>query len=140
MKRNPWPYAIILYFIVFIIGIVAWVGFAMRNDQELVRADYYEHEIKYQSEIERLERASMSPAQINFQSDKRTLTIELPPMSTNAKIYFYRPATAKLDKRFDLRASTETMDVKNFERGLWRIRLAWNLNGAEYRHDQSLIL
>src|SRR6188472_3022424 len=140
MKRNLWPYAIIAYFAIFITGIFIWVSFAMRNDQELVRKDYYEHEIKYQNEIDRLERASATPARVDYQPNEQTITIALPPNSTEAKIYFYRPSSAKSDQQMELRQTTQTMDVKDLQPGLWKLRLAWKLNGAEYRHDQTLVL
>lgn len=139
-KRNPWPYAIVAYFAIFITGIVVWVSFAIRNDQELVRKDYYEHEIKYQNEIDRLERAAAAPARVEHNASERAVTIALPANATDGRIYFYRPSAAKFDRQIELHQTTQTMDLKNFEPGLWKLRLAWKLNGAEYRHDQTLVL
>ena len=37
IRTNPWPYAIIGWFLLFGSGMAAWVVVAVRNDPELVR-------------------------------------------------------------------------------------------------------
>jgi hypothetical protein len=142
MKRNPWPYAIIIYFIIFITGMVAWISFAVRNDQELVRKDYYEQEMQFQSELDRIERARNLNVRVSYDSTKNIVCIKLPNEASTASVHFYRPANAKLDKRITLALEngTQNIDVSGFNSGLWRVRLSWKANDNEYRHDETLIL
>src|SRR5947207_839195 len=56
-RRNPWPIAIIAYFAVFISFIVTFIVWASHQRVDLVRADYYEAEIKFQQQIDRVERS-----------------------------------------------------------------------------------
>src|SRR6476646_9736469 len=98
MKNNPWPYAIAAYFLVFITGMVAWVSFAMGHNDQLVRPDYYEHEIKYQDHIDSVARtAAVKPnIDVNYDLGKQTIAIHLPVHSLEGRIQLYRPSDLKL--------------------------------------------
>ena len=141
MKRNLWPYAIILYFIVFIGGVAAWITFAVRNDHELVRKDYYEQELKFQNELDGVARAATTGVNVSYNSAKQMLTVSLPVNNSAGSLKFYRPSNERLDQEIPLalKDGVQSIDVRSFERGLWKIRLTWTSNGAEYQHDQTLI-
>ncbi len=142
MKRNPWPYAIVAYFIVFIAGIVVWVSFALRNDQQLVRKDYYEQELKFQTDIDGQSRAANVTVSVNYDSIKQTVTVALPAPAATGSIYFYRPSNAKLDREITLALNngSQLIDVGAFESGLWKIRVTWTAEGAEFRHNTTIVL
>src|SRR5688572_10145882 len=118
MKRNYWPYAIIGYFVIFITGVVTWVSFAMRHDDQLVRPDYYEHEIKYQNQIDRLARTTPGQASVTYEPRTQTVSVQLPshlkPHEVQGSIHLYRPSDARLDQKFPLaltEAGTQKLDV-----------------------------
>jgi nitrogen fixation protein FixH len=142
MKRNPWPYAIIAYFIVFMGAIVLWISYAVRNDQQLVRKDYYEQELKFQTDIEGQSRAANVNISVNYDSTKQTVTVALPAPAASGSIYFYRPSDAKLDREITLALTngSQSIDVGAFESGLWKIRVQWIAEGAEYRHNSTVVL
>ena len=149
MKKNIWPYAIIAYFVVFITGIVAWVSFATRHDDQLVRADYYDHEIKYQSQIERVARtrALKDESIIVYHPAQKTIRITFPDelrgQNIEGNIHLYRPSDARLDKRISLSPSIDgiqQISVGGLQQGLWKLRLDWKLDDAEYYIEKSLVL
>ncbi|MBI5775004.1 MAG: FixH family protein [Verrucomicrobia bacterium] len=146
--RNPWPYAITAWFVVFISGIVAWVAFAMRQSSELVRSDYYEHEIRYQQQIERLGRTQPVAAQATAAYDpvQQRITVTVPDghaARATGVIHFYRPSDAKLDRRLPLNvdtAGTQTMDAKALRPGLWKVRVQWKVGGEEFFFDRPILI
>ena len=149
MKRNPWPYAIIAYFVVFISGVVTWVTFAIRNDDQLVRPDYYEHEIRYQKQIDRVHRTARVKSEIqtayDHSSQKFSITLPVQTDRANAKgeIHFYRPSDSKLDRRFDLAIDpelTQALDVTGLKPGLWKVFVTWNDRGEDYFFEKALVL
>jgi hypothetical protein len=142
MKRNPWPYAIVAYFVIFITAMTIWIVFAVRNDQQLVRKDYYEQELKFQKDIDGQNRAANVNVFVNYDAAKQTVTVTLPGAAATGSIYFYRPSNAKLDCEFTLalKNGAQPIDVANFQSGLWKIRLHWTANSAEFRYDKSLVL
>ena len=149
MKKNPWPYAICAYFAVFITGIAAWVTFALRNDDQLVRADYYEHEITFQKQIDRVARtrALETGARAIYDHHAQTLTLLLPePPSTNAltgEIHFYRPSDVELDQKIALNVDAhfkQTLSVSDLKDGLWKVNVIWTDGTQEYYFEELLVL
>ena len=139
MKKNIWPIAIIAYFFVFITGVVTWVSFALRHDDQLVRPDYYEHEIKYQDQIERVIRTSTTGAAILYLPAENAIVIQLPPempsKSLEGTIHLYRPSDARLDQRLALTPAvdgTQRLNVNNLQGGHWKVRVNWKCNSQEY--------
>jgi nitrogen fixation protein FixH len=141
MKVNPWPYAIALYFAIFIGAIAIWITFAVRHDDQLVRSDYYEQELKYQTDIDGQSRGARADVNVSYDSTRQLVTIALPAPVTSGSIYFYRPSDAKADRQItlDLKDGAQKVDVRNFENGLWKVRVTWIKDGAEYRHNATLV-
>lgn len=147
--RNPWPFALIGFFAVFITFMAVFIGFAVRQRTDLVRADYYEDEILYQRQIDRLNRTHPLRSGVAIAYDPATQRIRLAlPVSGSQKhvtgrIHLYRPSNAGLDREFELAIKadgSQTVETKNLSEGLWKIRLTWQSNGEEYFFDQSLVI
>ena len=148
MKKNIWPIAIIVYFIVFITGIVTWVSFAMRHDDQLVRPDYYEHEIKYQDQIDRVARtgALTTKAAISYQPDETAIVVQVPAemrQKLEGNIQLYRPSDARLDQRIALAPEadgTQRINVKELKAGHWKVRVNWKVDAQEYFLEKTIVL
>jgi hypothetical protein len=145
IRRNPWPYAIIGWFLIFGSGMAAWVVVAVRNDPDLVRPDYYEQEIGYQKQIDRLNRTAALPksASVTHDTADGQVVIHVPVESTTSgTIHFYRPSDAKLDFELPLRLDAggiQRVPAEKLAGGLWKVRVQWIGNGEEYSHNQSLV-
>ncbi|MEW6305290.1 MAG: FixH family protein [Verrucomicrobiota bacterium] len=147
IRRNPWPYAIIGYFVVFISCMAAWIAFAMRQDMDLVRKDYYEEEIRYQQQLDRMNRTQLLKAEVKVAFDfaVQRISVQLPATHADAKgrIHLYRPSDAKLDRQFDLAVGgdgLQTLDAKELQAGLWKLRVTWASGGQEYHFEQPLVI
>ena len=149
IRSNPWPYAIIGWMLLFGTGMAAWVVVAVRNDPELVRADYYEQEIAYQQQIDRLHRTAAVRSELSVAYDlaKAQVALRLPAAHLADKpagtIHFYRPSNAKLDFHLPLTvdaSGAQNIPTAKLQGGLWKVRVSWTSGGQEYFHDQSLVL
>lgn len=148
MKRNIWPYAIIAYFAVFITGVVTWITFAMRHDDQLVRPDYYAHELKYQGQIESMARtgALAAGARVIYDSIGQVIRLELPQAHSNGiegTVHLYRPSDARLDQKLQLEISQEgkqQIDVSHLQSGLWKVLVAWKALDKDYYLEQPVVL
>ena len=149
IRTNPWPYAIIGWFLLFGSAMAAWVVVAVRNDPDLVRADYYEQEIAYQLQIERLNRTHLVRGEISiaYESTQQRVALRLPfahlANTVVGTIHFYRPSDSKLD--FDLPLAIDADGVQRIsaaklQRGLWKVRVQWTNGGQEFFYDQSVVL
>ncbi len=149
IRTNPWPYAIIGWMLLFGTGMAAWVVVAVRNDPELVRPDYYEQEIAYQKQIDRLSRTAAVRGDVSVAYDlaKAQVALRIPSQHLADKltgtIHFYRPSNAKSDFTLPLAvdaAGAQTIPTTKLQSGLWKVRVSWTSSGQEYFHDQSLVL
>lgn len=149
IRANPWPYAITGWMLLFGTGMAAWVVVAVRNDPELVRPDYYEQEIAYQQQIDRLNRttAVRSEVSVAYESAQQQVALRLPAAHLAEKltgtIHFYRPSNAKLDFHLPLAVDAsggQRIAAAKLQGGLWKVRVSWTSGGQEYFHDQSLVL
>jgi len=145
--RNLWPLGIILTFVVFISGTIGLVVMACMHNSELVNANYYDQEIKYQARIDSETRAQQLGAKIDYDAAAKHIVISLPAAqgSGNAtgQIQLYRPAAAGLDQEFKLQPATngiQTLDASGLQPGLWKIRVSWNSGGRDYFLDQKIII
>lgn len=147
--RNPWPYAIMAFFACAITGIVSFVLFANQHRMELVRPDYYEHEMRYQQQIDRVNRTKAVRQQVlaNYDSQNANLSITLPKAQVQAglagHIQLYRPSDSKLDQEIKLTPDiegTQRVDTSKLKAGLWKVRISWQVTGQEYYFDQSIVI
>ncbi|MGZ8921575.1 MAG: FixH family protein [Limisphaerales bacterium] len=147
MKRNYWPHAIIAYFVIFITGVATWVTFAMRHNDQLVRTDYYEHEIKYQNQIDRLARTAAGVAVIQYDRNIQAISVGLPtninPQAVTGIIHLYRPSDARLDQKFPLQlkdSGSQLIDVSKLRTGFWKVSLNWKDLDREFYFEKSLVI
>jgi nitrogen fixation protein FixH len=146
-RRNFWPLGIILTFVVFISGTVGLVVMACMHNTELVNANYYDQEIKYQSRIDSESRAQETGAQVTYDVSAQHIVISLSNSAAAnnviGQIQLYRPSSAGLDKQFKLEPAAngvQTLDAAGLQPGLWKIRVSWNVEGRDYFLDQKIII
>jgi nitrogen fixation protein FixH len=147
-SQNPWPIAIITYFAIFITFIVTFIVWATRQRVDLVRADYYEAEIKFQQQIDRVERSRPVEAQLTINYDEKTskITLQLPRDSQKdayGQIELYRPSDARQDKTMKLAVNEnglQQLNVKTLQTGLWKLRVTWTSSGHEYFIEKPITI
>lgn len=147
--RNFWPHAIIAWFVVFASALAAWITFAVRQNLDLVRADYYEEEIHYQGQLDRLNHtaAIRSEVAIDHDAAQHQVTLRLPAAHLAAglagHVQFYRPSDAALDFRVPLAvdaAGRQRIGTGALRGGLWKVRAQWNSAGQEYFFEQIMVV
>ncbi|MDB6059069.1 MAG: nitrogen fixation protein FixH [Verrucomicrobiales bacterium] len=147
-RRNPWPIVITVYFVAFFAFVVCFIVFASRQHVDLVRTDYYEAEIKFQQQIDRVERSRPVDAQVAVSYDLQSakLTVQLPSDSRKGafgRIELYRPSDSRQDKNIKLAADQngkQQIDVRDLKGGLWKVRVSWTSSGQEYFIEKPITI
>jgi hypothetical protein len=125
-----------------------WITIAARQNLDLVRADYYEEEIRYQRQLDRLNRTAALRSEVAIQYDaaKSEVTIQLPtehiPSRPAGRIHFYRPSEAALDFEVPLAVNAQALQCIGGQRlrpGQWKVRVGWTAAGQEYFYEQTLV-
>jgi len=147
-KKFSWGKGIIALYGFFMLGVALMVYISVTRQIDLVTPNYYEKEIKYQQQIDKINNTvklehklitEMIPGNfvIIFPDD----TIEERPLT--GEITFYRPSDAKKDFKIPLAPG---IDLKQFintdklEKGLWKVSIDWNKNGVDYFSEEKIVI
>lgn len=146
MKNKLWPYSIVLVFILFGTFIISFVVRSMKTEVQLVRPDYYDHEINYQNQItNEVNSLKLSSGfNIKFDSLKLILNISIPDSIniTNGAVHFYRPSDKKLDFEQELKNYPEQIiNLNSIRKGLWEVQIFFeSTGGRKYYKEQQIYI
>lgn len=145
---NPWPWSLVAFFAVFISAVIGFGIFAVRQNNDLVQPDYYEQEVRFQQQIDRVQRtqAFSQDVAVSFEPVTRSVRLSLPAAHAakrpTGRIHFYRPSEAKLDFEVPVQldaAGKQSVPGASLREGLWKVRVTWSVDGQEYYHDEALV-
>ncbi len=148
-RWDPWPLGLILFFATFISGVAAFIVFAVSQRMDLVRPDYYEDEIRYQVQLNRLQRTRELGAAVGLAMDGpgRILNLRVPRSHVAAgmkgTVTLYRPSDARADRSMLLAPDAGGMQrvpLDGLGPGLWRMRVRWESGGLEYHVEDFVVL
>lgn len=141
-----WGKSIILAFVLFGAFLVTLVTVCMRQDISLVTREYYKEELDYQAQINRI-------AHTRTLSQKPTIQVESGdiikvryadfPSLERGELHLFRPSDPEMDKQFDLHGSAEGLQyfsTSGMEKGMYRARMKWTMNGEEFYIEQKITL
>jgi nitrogen fixation protein FixH len=146
---NPWPISIITFFAVAIAGCVTFVTFCARHPADLISAHYYEDEVQYQGQMQRLHNAQEGGqrASVTYDSPSRQIRISVPKdqfeSRPSGKVELYRPSSLHLDRQFKLDLNplgTQTIAADTLLPGLWKVRVTWAVGEHDYFIDQPIVI
>jgi nitrogen fixation protein FixH len=148
-RIEPWPIGIAGFFVVLIAALATWAVVAQRNREELVSADYYEQEVAYQQQINRLRRSADSGVVIGFvpvgQGGVIRITWPLAsrPGEAQGRVRLYRPSEAALDREVPVLVGADgvqSIDAGALKPGLWKVRVHWGPEDSGYYADGSVVV
>jgi nitrogen fixation protein FixH len=146
--RNPWPIAITTFFALAITAIISFIVWAVQQREDLVSADYYEREVRYQTQLDSMNRSQALAQQtvVTFEPLAQNIVITLPTHQTTGAtgtVQLYRPSDARMDRQVPLALDgngVQRLDSRPLAGGLWKVRVKWSVAGQEYYIDQSVIV
>lgn len=145
--KISWGTGIVIAIVIFMTITLATVVFMMNQDVDLVSDDYYEKGIKYQQQIDLVNRSNKLDEPVKMEFNGSIVKITFPESIMNEKIageiFFYRPSDAQKDFKLPLilTEGNQVIPVQGLERGFWRVKLNWDINNKEnYYSETSFIL
>lgn len=146
-KELAWPIGITLTLLIFVGFLVTAFILSRQVPINLVSEDYYQNEIQYQKQIDRLKRSRnvLHEVDWHYNPAQQQLTITIPHHvpgdSISGTITFYRPSDANLDVSFPLHLNgdgSQQVDVTALKKGFWRVYLLWKAKGGDYFAEDAL--
>ena len=147
--KFSWPIGIVLFYGIFVVLLVSFVIFTTFNKVDLVSDDYYAQELNYQQHIDRVERTKSLDQGLFINYDMKEKKIEvqfptsIPAENITGKIVFFRPSDAILDHNTSIQVGPggrQTLDISNLNKGMWRIKIFWQVLQQEYFNEKSILV
>lgn len=139
-----WGKGIALAIIAFIVFIASFVYKAFQNDFDLVRDDYYEHEVKFDEHKEAMANYNALNEEIQISQLEEGIQFAFPSKvnsNSTGEITFYRPDAKKYDRSFPLALDSENvqlLDYEHFREGYYDVRVEWESNGDSYIFEDDI--
>jgi hypothetical protein len=140
-----WGKSIVVAYVAFASFIGVLVTICMRHDPGLVAQDYYKQELVYQQRIDQIKNAADLSLKPTITAANNQVQISFADFSrvTNGEFSLFRPSDARQDKTYTLPATKETVqvfDVSAQQRGMYKARLRWTMDGKEYFIEETIYI
>lgn len=138
-----WGQSIVLAFVLFAAFIGSLVVVCLRQDVQLIAPDYYQQELLYQRQLDRMNNANELAVQPVLRISEGWLDIEYARMADmqEGTLQLFRPSDERFDRNFKLSSETEQrLDVRSMPHGVYKARLKWSMQGKEYFLEEVIYL
>ena len=139
-----WGHGLMLFFVGFVLFMSTLVVICMRQDNiHLVTQNYYEAEIRYQEQIDKIANATDLEYEVfDYQAQAKTVGLNLPPDAVGI-LHLFRPSDARLDRKYDVEIEPGkpfTISLSDLKPGYWRMKLTWEEGGKEYYLEERITI
>lgn len=144
-----WGMKIVISFVCFVGLLVTMVYVSVSTDFYLVADDYYEQELAYEDQIQRMKNVNGLAEKPDFKLIRNERKAELTfPLAVRegmqeGKLSFFRSSNAQLDKTFDLvfdANGVQVFDMNGLASGAWKIKIEWKSKGKEYYKELDIVI
>jgi len=147
--RLNWGIIIVILYTGLILLVLIMVMFSFTQKVDLVTDNYYEKELKYQEQIDKIKRTDQLSDKLDFKINSRIAYIKFPnkpdPENPNNLIHFYRPSNSNYDRI--VKISTDSTNLQKielnkekFSKGFWRVMINWISGGIAYYTEKEFFL
>ena len=146
MKKKPlisWGWGIAIFYGIFLIFAIGSALYTFTLDYFLVSENYYQEGIEYQSQIDKVKRTTELEESVQWLYDpiNQVVKFQYPLKISSGKVVFYRPSNSNLDRYVKIdsdRNSQQIVNVKNWRKGFWKIKVDWEMNDEKYYNEGSI--
>lgn len=146
MKLN-WGTAIVIAFVCFI-GFIMYFVISMatndKYDHDLVVEDYYQKELKFQTDIDKEKNAKSLKTNISWKKTNDGILVEFPKdldiKKIKGSVFLYRPSNKRLDFEMPISLSNHNLlipDNKLLD-GRWNINIDWTYGNKSYLYKKEI--
>lgn len=139
-----WGHGLAIFFTCFVLFMVSLVVICMKQDDlHLVTQNYYEEEIKYQQQIDKIANAKdLDYDALVYQAKDKTVDLVL-PREAEGTLHLFRPSDARLDQKFSIDMQQKdalSIDLGHLQAGYWKMKLTWKQGDTEYYLEEQITI
>lgn len=136
---------IVLSFVLFASFIGVLVGVCMKEDISLVSDNYYQEELAYQQQIDRIQNTAELKAKPSIKIVENHLELRFEELSAveRGELKLFCPSNSKMDRKFRLSPSPEhilVFDLGTVQHGIYKAKMSWSMDGKDYYQEETLYL
>ncbi len=140
-----WGYSIIIVLIVFGGFIGTMVYFMTAEKIDLVREDYYQKELEFQTQIQKANNTAKLKTKIamTYLPETEELNVFFPTKFVKGEVKFFRPSDKKMDIAIpltSLHSNPLHLSTHQLHKGYWKVQITWTDGSKEYFSEQELFI
>ena len=140
-----WGKSIVFAFVLFALFIGVLVAICLKQDIPLVAAGYYQQELVYQQQLDRINNTEQLPEKPTITVVDRSVEIKFSrlPDIVGGDLELFRPSDEKLDRHFNLNPSSEgkqRIDISDLHGGMYKAKMRWSMEGKDYYLESVIYL
>ncbi|MCX6158754.1 MAG: FixH family protein [Ignavibacteriota bacterium] len=137
-----WGYKIAVFFGTFVLITTGVTVYLMNQKVDIVTENYYEKELKYQEQIDKVTRTRALKESVEITNTGKELIIKFPNLpdknQTKDFISLYRPSDDSKDVKIPIltdTSKTQLVSVDRLVKGYWKAKINWTSGGSEYYYE-----
>lgn len=145
--KVSWGVGITIVIIVFTVVSLAFVYFAMQQDVNLVRDDYYEEELRHQDKIEQIKRTQTLEEDLTISSSSKFISFQFPKefseLEISGSILLYRASDRGKDKSFAIKPDSNMIQLiatESISPGYWKVQVNWETDSLDFFNEKVLMI
>jgi len=142
-----WKLFIITLNIVIVCGLVGMALYSFTQNFELVDKDYYAKGVKYQQQINKINRTNKLSGKVVINPGKDEVAVYFPKLfnfkKVDGNIEFYRPSSASKDFSVPVKLDSIGLQKISFAdkaKGFWVVKIDWRENDSAFFHEEEILL
>jgi hypothetical protein len=142
-----WGTRIAILYLAFVAMIGTLVFLTMKQDVDLVSPDYYQREINYQQQLDRMNASNSLETRPEIKVTANGIQIKFPEEMNSKRISgeieFYRASDATKDfteKIVTDSSATQMIGAGKYSAGLYAVKLTWSAGGNNYYDEIPLYI
>ncbi len=148
MKRkfSFWPHGITIIFLLFVIVQITVLFISGTVNNDLVTDNYYEKELIYQQQIDRMNRSRIAENKIVFKinnPDRLLLQFPVTKKGLSGTILFFRPDDRKKDFQMAVKPDEKAQQIihlNRLQKGNWKVKVFWKDSLQDYFEESSVFI
>jgi len=142
--KFTWGTGILIFLIMFLLACAIFIGFAMRQDVNLVHEDYYERGVEYteQMNVDARSKSFMDSVKTRFKGEYLVVDLHRSPQMKidSGYVLLYRPSSSSLDLKIPFDVVNNTLNIPGSElfKGRYILKLSWYSEGLKYEVDKAI--
>ena len=136
---------IVVSFVLFAAFIGTLVVVCLREDISLVSKDYYQEELVYEDQIQRLNNVAALKEKPVISVVDHMVQVEFSQFNTieHAELEIFCPSNASMDRKFLVKSSDQPVQffkLDPLQKGMHRAKLQWEMNGKEFYLEEVIYI